>query len=129
MVGKTRQIDNRVEVGIVRGVRDFLLIHSTDCFSVRSIMELLDLSEEQVQHICASIQSVMELRGSDPDSWRVHFYHASFLDFMQDPARSKEFTIHGDFLIERRRQRLEWLHQVCSRSTGTIFSGTAYLIL
>ncbi|KAF5356319.1 hypothetical protein D9756_003674 [Leucocoprinus leucothites] len=101
-------------------VRKILLLHRFGISRPVNIAKLLGLSTEQFCHTCASIQSVMELQGSDLDSMRMKFYHASFLDVMKDPQRSKELCIYGDFLIGWRRELLVWLHKVWSRSTGSL---------
>ncbi|KAF5355143.1 hypothetical protein D9756_005456 [Leucocoprinus leucothites] len=102
-------------------VQNILLVHSALSGNLSCIATALCLSAEQLRRACASIQSVMELQGSDLKSMCTIFYHASFLDFMKDPQRSKELSIHGDFLIGRRRELLEWLHGVCSRSTDSSY--------
>ncbi|KAJ3571722.1 hypothetical protein NP233_g3569 [Leucocoprinus birnbaumii] len=88
-------------------VRKILLIHSvlSEPWSEK-IIAILHLSDEQFHRCCASIQSVARLEETG-----LHFYHASFLDFMRDPERSKEFCIFDGFLIEYRWELLEWLHK------------------
>ncbi|KAF5348814.1 hypothetical protein D9756_009869 [Leucocoprinus leucothites] len=114
-------IMQRVPLKIRITVQKILLIHSTMTRFPRVIATALCLSAEQLRRVCASIRSVMELQGSDLKHMCIKFYHASFLDFMKDPQRSRELSIHGDFLIGCRRELLEWLHQVCSHRTGTMF--------
>ncbi|KAF5345859.1 hypothetical protein D9756_011201 [Leucocoprinus leucothites] len=112
-------IIQRVPLKIRTTARKILLACSTLSGFPSSIAATLCLSAEQLRRACASIQSIMELRGSDFESMSMNFYHASFLDFMKDPQRSKELSIHGDFLIACRRELLEWLYNVCSRSTDS----------
>ncbi|KAF5347346.1 hypothetical protein D9756_009878 [Leucocoprinus leucothites] len=100
-------------------VLKILLIHSFDNWSPTHIANVLQLSAEQLRHACASIQSVMELQGSDLGHTNMNLYHASFLDFMKDPLRSKELCIYGDLLVQWRQELLVWLHEVCSCSTGS----------
>ncbi|KAF5348102.1 hypothetical protein D9756_010793 [Leucocoprinus leucothites] len=100
--------------------RKILLINHVLMSPPLSIMSMiLCLSSQQLRRVCTSIQSVMEVQGPDLESMRIKFYHASFLDFMKDPLRSKELCIMGDFLIGYRRELLGWLHEVCSRSTDS----------
>ncbi|KAF5359466.1 hypothetical protein D9756_003662 [Leucocoprinus leucothites] len=115
-------IMQRIPPKLRRTVRDILLIRSIANRSLDDISNVLCLSEEQFRRACASIQSVMELQGSDIKSMCIKFHHTSFLDFMKDPRRSKELCIYGDFLVAWRQELLKWLHQVCSLSTGTVFS-------
>ncbi|KAF5355724.1 hypothetical protein D9756_004396 [Leucocoprinus leucothites] len=112
-------IMHRVPPKVRTTVQKILLIHSVASVHVIFIAKALCLSAEQLRRACASIQSVMELQGSDLDSMVMNFYHTSFLDFMKDPQRSKELCIHGDFLIRWRRELLEWLHEVCSHNTDS----------
>ncbi|KAF5356326.1 hypothetical protein D9756_003679 [Leucocoprinus leucothites] len=112
-------IMQRIPLKLRITVRKILLLHSFRSLNLAGIAGSLDLSVEQLRRACASIQSVMELPGSHLGSMRINFYHASFLDFMKDPQRSKELCIYGDFLIEWRRELLVWLHEVCSRSTDS----------
>ncbi|KAF5349918.1 hypothetical protein D9756_009037 [Leucocoprinus leucothites] len=100
-------------------VQKILLACSTLVDLPSSIATALCLSVEQLRHACASIQSVMELTGPDLESMHINFYHTSFLDFMEDPQRSKDLCICGDFLIDYRQELLEWLHKVCARSTDS----------
>ncbi|KAF5348916.1 hypothetical protein D9756_009835 [Leucocoprinus leucothites] len=100
-------------------VQKILLICATTVMSPPSIAAALCLSAEQLRRACASIQSVMELQDFGREIMTIQFYHASFLDFMEDPLRSKGLCIRGDFLIGCRRELLEWLHKVCSCSTDS----------
>ncbi|KAF5345818.1 hypothetical protein D9756_010858 [Leucocoprinus leucothites] len=111
-------IVQRVPLKLRTMVRKILLLYTVTPI-LDSIANILGLSAEQFRHTCASIQSVMELQGSDLRSMKIKFYHASFLDFMKDPQRSKELCIHGDFLTGWRRELLVWLHEVYSRSTDS----------
>ncbi|KAF5353279.1 hypothetical protein D9756_008135 [Leucocoprinus leucothites] len=113
-------IMQRIPLKLSTTVRKILLVYSTTTQHLEYIANILRLSAEQFRHACASIQSVMELRGSDLGSMDIKFYHASFLDFMRDPQRSKELCIHGDLLIGLRRELLVRLHEVCSRSTDSL---------
>ncbi|KAF9442635.1 hypothetical protein P691DRAFT_810315 [Macrolepiota fuliginosa MF-IS2] len=55
---------------------------------------LLQLSESQFRNACRSLHSVMTINNNSPPV--LYFYHASFLDFLGDPARSKQFWIWSD---------------------------------
>ncbi|KAF5360970.1 hypothetical protein D9756_005018 [Leucocoprinus leucothites] len=113
-------IMQRVPLKVRTTIHKILLVLSMLSSSPKRAATILCLSAEQLRRACAFIQSVMELQGSDLKSMSVNFYHTSFLDFMTDPRRSRMLCIHGDFLIECRREILGWLHEVCSHSTGTV---------
>ncbi|KAF5353454.1 hypothetical protein D9756_008142 [Leucocoprinus leucothites] len=113
-------IMQRIPLRLRTTVRKILLLYSLCNLVPVDIANILGLSAEQFCHACASIQSVMELQDTRLAFMKIHFYHASFLDFMMDPGRSEELCICGDFLIGYRRELLAWLHEACSRSTDII---------
>ncbi|KAF5347624.1 hypothetical protein D9756_010666 [Leucocoprinus leucothites] len=123
-------IVERVPLMLRITVRQILLACSTLTRHPANVAAILGLSEEKFRRACASIQSVMELHGSELESMTITFHHTSFLDFMKDSHRSKELCIHGDFLIGYRRELLGRLYELCSRSTGSshiVFpSGTVF---
>ncbi|KAF5357071.1 hypothetical protein D9756_006774 [Leucocoprinus leucothites] len=115
-------IMRRIPSNIRTTVRKILLLYSIPAFDrpIR-ISTALCLSTEQFRRSCISIRSVMELQGgTDIRSMRLYFYHASFLEFMTDSERSKELCVYGSLLVEHRGGLLNWLHEVCSRSTDSL---------
>lgn len=77
---------------------------------VLELANILGLSEAQFRNACSSLHSVLKL-----DSFlEIRFYHASFVDFLQDSNRSKEFCIYSS-LDGLRRELLERLNDVHSR--------------
>ncbi|KAF5360810.1 hypothetical protein D9756_005191 [Leucocoprinus leucothites] len=108
-------IMQRVPPKVRTTVRKILLLNFLSPLGLNPIAGALFLSVNQIRRACASIQSVMTV-GDD-----IEFYHTSFLDFMTDPQRSGELCILNDFLMRWRQELLMWLHEVCSRSTGTVF--------
>ncbi|KAJ3573812.1 hypothetical protein NP233_g2183 [Leucocoprinus birnbaumii] len=111
-------IMEQVPLTIRTALRKILLLHSVANYPPRAIADALGLSTEQFHRCCASIQSVMQLTSSESilGSVRLYFYHASFLEFLTSPERSRGFSIHGAFLIGFRKQLLDWLHFVYSRT-------------
>ncbi|KAF5353274.1 hypothetical protein D9756_008139 [Leucocoprinus leucothites] len=109
VVDFAKDVSAKVEVGNPLAEMDFFytLIIQRIPLKLRATLRKILL----FRHTCASIQSVMELQGSDLDHMDINFYHASFLEFMRDPQRSKELCIHGDLLIGLRRELLAWLHE------------------
>ncbi|KAF5349221.1 hypothetical protein D9756_009334 [Leucocoprinus leucothites] len=107
-------IVERIPPNLRLTVKRILFIHSLGSYfqGPITIASILNISVDQFRRCCTFIQSVMELRGETLNTMSMHFYHTSFLDFMKDPKRSKEFCIRGDFLIEYRRELLEWLHEI-----------------
>lgn len=77
---------------------------------------IFSLPEAQVRHACASLRSVLEF---EPQSKvKIKYFHVSFVEFLQDPQRSKEFCIYGDCLDNIRQELLERLDNIHSRSIG-----------
>ncbi|KAF5360385.1 hypothetical protein D9756_005189 [Leucocoprinus leucothites] len=103
-------IMQRVPPKVRATVQKILLLYSTFSQYLPTITIALSLPIEQLRRACASIQSVMKVEKA------IEFYHASFLDFMRDPQRSKELCILGDFLIGWRQELLMCLHDVWSHS-------------
>ncbi|KAJ3560406.1 hypothetical protein NP233_g10859 [Leucocoprinus birnbaumii] len=109
-----------IPLKIQKMVQKIILLSSSMRFNPIGVVRTLGLSVDQLRQCCLSIRSVMELQESTSDlcEWNFHFYHASFVDFLTDSKWSKEFCIHGEFLIQYRRELLEWLHFVIFHSTG-----------
>ncbi|KAF5356007.1 hypothetical protein D9756_004414 [Leucocoprinus leucothites] len=122
-------IMQRIPPKVRTTVQKILFVYSAAGGPPHHIANALCLSAEQFRRACASIQSVMEFQSTEFKSLNLNFYHASFLDFMTDPQRSRDLCIYGDFLIGYRRERLVWLHEVCSRSTGTVFPGPIWYFM
>ncbi|KAF9449307.1 hypothetical protein P691DRAFT_571440 [Macrolepiota fuliginosa MF-IS2] len=55
---------------------------------------VVGLSKSQFRNACRSLHSVITITNDTPP--KLHFYHASFMDFLEDPARSKRFFIWSD---------------------------------
>lgn len=72
---------------------------------------LLGLSELQLRNACQCLHSVMFI---SEDSWPdIKFYHASFMDFIEDPARSCQFYLWSDCalsLLEEIRCHFDLMH-------------------
>ncbi|KAJ3559731.1 hypothetical protein NP233_g11188 [Leucocoprinus birnbaumii] len=85
-----------------------------------SISYAIHLTSDQFERCSAALRSVVEFEGN-----RIQFYHTSFLDFMKDPERSKALCVHGQFLIEYRREAFKRLHgtsdESVDRSEGGVF--------
>ncbi|KAF9446776.1 hypothetical protein P691DRAFT_761327 [Macrolepiota fuliginosa MF-IS2] len=85
------------------------------------ISQFLNLSSSQFHAACRTIHSVMKIEESN-----VVFYHASFMDFMENPQRSKQFCIRsesGFALREDLTQRLQVEHTLYSDAYNTVVIG------
>ncbi|KAJ3565870.1 hypothetical protein NP233_g7364 [Leucocoprinus birnbaumii] len=121
-------IMEQVPTTIRTTLRKILLLHSMDVsyYDSLCIATILGLSVEQFRRCCASIQSVMKLTNSNRSdihisTMKLYFYHASFLEFLTNPERSRDLCIHGAFLTGIREPLLESLHFAYSRTQGRTF--------
>lgn len=111
-------IMHRIPSKILPAIQKVLLLRSADDTPVLVFLyaNVLGFSELQIQSALGSLQSVLHLdSGPDPV---VRFYHAFFLDFIQDPERSGEFCAFSSYLDDTRRELLERLNTVHSQSPG-----------
>ncbi|KAJ3552257.1 hypothetical protein NP233_g12922 [Leucocoprinus birnbaumii] len=115
----------RIPSKILEVVRRIVFLHLL-AYPVLGIVIVLGLSEEQLRRYCVFIQSVMELRGSSGklftpefsrDDLQLHFYYASFIDYLTSLQRSGDMCIRGEFLIRWQKEVLEWLHSVYAHTT------------
>ncbi|KAF5345262.1 hypothetical protein D9756_011418 [Leucocoprinus leucothites] len=120
-------IMQRIPPKLLKTARAILLLHDLHLLSAAVIADYLSLSEEQFWGVWAYLQSVVSLEPPNVCWCKLSrmgfsFHHASFLDFLRDPGRSKELCIYGSFLDELRRNVLSRLHEACSCGSG---EGTA----
>lgn len=115
----------RVPPRVLLVIQKILLLRSFgDITFVSVYANVLGLSELQLRNAFSFLSSVLELEsGPDP---KVTFYHTSFLDFLQDPERSKELCIHSGCLDITRRELLERLNSIHSQSMGKCRCGKCY---
>ncbi|KXN83014.1 hypothetical protein AN958_01949 [Leucoagaricus sp. SymC.cos] len=78
---------------------------------------ILGLSEPQFRDACAPLQSVLDIVSQSPEM--LVFYHASFMEFMQDLERSGEFGVHS-VMQDLRIEMLDRLNLVHSQSQGIL---------
>ena len=75
----------------------------------------LELSYEDLDSCCGHLLSV--LKSSDGISGQIYhayisYYHASFMEYMQDPARSKDFCVFGDVVQEVYQEIVQKLNSI-----------------
>ncbi|KAF9442636.1 hypothetical protein P691DRAFT_789189 [Macrolepiota fuliginosa MF-IS2] len=74
-----------------------LVARMPDIDKVTRNADLVGLSEPQFRNACRSLHSVMTV--TNDIFPKLRFYHASFMDFLEDPARSKRFCIWSDCAV------------------------------
>ncbi|KAJ3552718.1 hypothetical protein NP233_g12813 [Leucocoprinus birnbaumii] len=87
-------------------------------FEILSIAHILQLSTEELSAACSFLQSVLFIVNEEGHPSHIQFYHASFMEYAQDPQRSKEFCIFGDILESVRLEVIERVNAVHSCSAG-----------
>lgn len=70
---------------------------------------VLGLSLAQFQNACRPLHSVLKIEYKLKPP-RIHFYHTSFMDFLQDPKQSRSFCIKSDCTVTLRRELWEKLN-------------------
>ena len=79
-----------------------------------------DYPRREFYSSCGFLQSVLFLK---PDENRhniehIHYYHASFVEYMKDRRRSKDFCIYGDVVQELYQEMIQRLNDVHGSSKG-----------
>ncbi|KAF5364091.1 hypothetical protein D9756_001029 [Leucocoprinus leucothites] len=87
---------------------------------VRDQADYLLLTQASYYGALRSLHSVLYIPPpSEASSKALRFYHASFTDFLRDPARSGKFHIHGDTeLLDSTVRSLRWLGKNNNTSPG-----------
>ena len=88
-------IMRQIPPNTVSMVRKILLLNHIIEWSAFILANILGRSREDFYSHCGFLQSVLFLASDDA---RIHYYHASFMEYMEDPGRSKDFWIYGDVL-------------------------------
>ncbi|KAF5345079.1 hypothetical protein D9756_011172 [Leucocoprinus leucothites] len=109
-------IMQRIPPKLLETARTILLLRDFDLLWMPLIADYSFLSEEQFLGVCAYLRSVGSLNLPNGSVGGIlgicfDFHHASFLDFLKDPGRSKELCIYGSFLHEFRQKVLSRLHE------------------
>ena len=82
----------------------------------------LELSYEDLDFYCGRLQSVLFVRkSSDGIPGQISYYHASFMEYMRDLARSRGFCVFGDVVQEVYQDFVERLNSIRA------LSGKSYL--
>ncbi|KAJ3552091.1 hypothetical protein NP233_g12955 [Leucocoprinus birnbaumii] len=118
-------IMRQIPSDVVLTVRKILLLNLIFVPEVNRNLELanaLGLTREGFYAACDFLQSVLCLQDHEMAEEPIHFYHASFMEYMKDNERSGEHWIYGDCLEGLRQEVIRRVNDVHSRSTG-ILSG------
>ena len=109
-------IMRQIPSDVVSTVLKILLLNHTVTWSVFQLANTLGLSRDEFYASCGFLQSVLFLE-SDGDE-RIQYYHASFMEYMVDPGRSKNFCIYGDVVQELDREMIQRLNNIHASSKG-----------
>jgi len=112
-------IIRQIPSDVVSTVLKILLLDHTTAWSVFRFANTLGLSRDEFDASCGFLQSVLFLKPETEDSHEsIRYYHASFMEYMEDPGRSKDFCIYGDVLQELDREMIQRLNGVHESSKG-----------
>ena len=103
-----------------RGLGSLLSLDRRGSPSAFRLGNFLGLSQEEFYSYCGFLQSVLFL-APDEDRYKtdhIHYYHASFMEYMEDPRRSKDFCIYGDVVQELYQEIIQRLNDVHGSSKG-----------
>ncbi|KAF5351231.1 hypothetical protein D9756_008303 [Leucocoprinus leucothites] len=113
-------IMQQVPSSIVSTVQKILLLNwvygAPEVDKVLELANVFELSEEEFRVACGFLRSVLRL--DDSDKAPIKFYHSSFMEFMEDWNRSKEFCIYKSCLAELRQEVLGRINRVHSQIKG-----------
>jgi hypothetical protein len=83
------------------------------------VSKTLAIPKSQIEHAFAALHAVMEL----DTSGSIHFYHASFTDFMREPNRSGKFCVFDQtVLISLKRSVLQQVIALSRLTPGALLS-------
>jgi len=100
-------------------VRKILLLNHIFERRAFILANILGRSREEFYSYCGFLQSVLFLKPETEDSYEsIRYYHASFMEYMGDPGRSKDFCIYGDVLQELFQEMIQRLNDVHGSSKG-----------
>ncbi|KAF5356219.1 hypothetical protein D9756_004324 [Leucocoprinus leucothites] len=109
-----------VPSAIIPSLQKILLLHESSGNALDHgvgkairISNILKLSEVQFRNSCAYLHSVLHVT---PEH-ELKFYHASFMDFMQDPMRSEKFSVYAA-IGDLRAELLEYLGRLNAPGAG-----------
>ena len=108
-------IMGQIPPNVVPMVRKILLLNHTAARSVFGLANTLGLSQEQFYASCGFLQSVLFLK---PLEEPIRYYHSSFMEYMEDPRRSKDFCIYGDVVQELYQEMIQRLNEIHASSKG-----------
>ncbi|KAF9444669.1 hypothetical protein P691DRAFT_786350 [Macrolepiota fuliginosa MF-IS2] len=86
--------------------------------------QLLGLSRSEFRTACRTLHSVMKI-----EEGQIVFYHASFMDCMQDPQRSREFCIRSGSGLALRTNLMQRLQAVCNDPSIRPYSESFYALI
>ncbi|KAJ3567184.1 hypothetical protein NP233_g6526 [Leucocoprinus birnbaumii] len=118
-----RLIMQQIPSHVVKTVRKILLLNTvfppeyTGINHVLQLANVLGLSRDEFRAACGFLQAVLVLVETPRAGAFIHFYHASFMEYMKSD-RSGEFCIYGNCVGELQHEVIERINQVHSKSTG-----------
>ena len=111
-------IMRQIPLDVVSVVRKILLLNRVG-MTVFGVANTLGLSQEEFGASCGFLQSVLFLKPETEDEYEsIQYYHASFMEYMVNPGRSKDFCIYGDVAQELYQEMIQRLNDIHESSQG-----------
>ncbi|KAF9443934.1 hypothetical protein P691DRAFT_808141 [Macrolepiota fuliginosa MF-IS2] len=86
--------------------------------------QFLDVSPSQFHAACRTLHSVVKV-----EEYYIVFYHASFMEFIQDPQRSGQFCLWKDSALALRTELTQRLEAVCNDPDIKPYSRRFYALI
>jgi len=109
-------IMRQIPPNVVSMVRKILLLDRAPGSNAFVLANILGRSREEFYSYCGFLQSVLFLESGGHEF--IRYYHASFMEYMEDPGRSKDFCIYGDVVQELYQEMIQRLNDVHGSSKG-----------
>ena len=113
-------IMRQIPPNVVSMVRKILLLDDIVAWDALRLANSLGRSREEFYSSCGFLQSVLFLKPDENEhsTERIHYYHASFMEYVENPEQSKDFWIYGDVLQELYQEMIQRLNDVHGSSKG-----------
>ena len=113
-------IMRQIPPNFVSMVRKILLLDDIVAWDALRLANSLGRSREEFYSSCGFLQSVLFLAPGENvhETEHIYYYHASFMEYMENPEQSKNFCIYGDVLQELYQEIIQRLNDVHASSKG-----------
>ena len=113
-------IMRQIPPNVVSMVLKILLLDDIVAWDALRLENSLGRSREEFYSSCGFLQSVLFLAPGENvhETEHIYYYHASFMEYMENPEQWKDFCIYGDVLQELYQEIIQRLNDVHASSKG-----------